>query len=279
MRRFILCAFVVVLLRFSAAEDESHNQDESNSMIPVVDGRMMPSNMCVKDDILTDATEKMNDDLVSFGITDKHAMEFSDWILSDVVIATNSSEDILCFPPDRTDEMGTRLGNIISQDIAGERPSKRGRSLDDLDLIEDSAAMLLRQSDNDDSNNDDSNDKNFMSSFSKNNPFSFGNLKKSDKDPIKKECCECPANHYAWKMKKGSNGKCSKGPCCPSLCRTLERLAGALSAARFPCCKKAHRKCTEKDRKVTLLMQISKRKKEFKFDLDFIKNEGKKGEE
>lgn len=181
-------------------------------------------------------------DLVAFGITHDHATSFAYWIVEDVIVPVVNM-DAMCFPPERTDEMGTRLGNLISQDIIGERPRKRGRRITTFVRKEEEEELTATP----------------KRKKTKKVLFRFGESNRKDETLAKQKCCKCPALHYEW-SKEGKN-KCAKGPCCPQLCRTLERLAGALSAARFTCCEKAHQDCL-RDEKVSVKVEA---KKTFKF--------------
>lgn len=217
------------------------------------------SSTCVKREILLDEIERVIDELVAFGITDDHATDFMDWIVNDVIVRrkiigneTESEEE--CFPLNRIDEMGTRLGKIIAQDIAGERPGKRGRAIEDIDSDE-AEEFSIRQA---------------VSPARKSNPFRFNkSTKNQPKSLAIQKCCKCPKNHYVYENRKNKS-KCAKGPCCPKLCRTLERLAGALSSARFPCCRRAHRQCVDNDKKV-FMKAAWNQKKRFRFDINTMK--------
>lgn len=273
-----LLLFVQLSILLSSISVVCAQSDNSTDtiLVEVEDGSYLPESSCVEKHSFVNGTEDVIDDLESFGITDEHAKEFTDWIVMDVVKSVvNSSGELECFPPNRTDEMGTRLGNMIAQDIAGERPEKRGREVEVLpfatlepdELEEEDDGALIAEEDLDEEMELSTGVTTVTTAErqAKKNPFNWGSSAKKwapkPKAPAN-QCCKCPANHYPSKWE----GKCAKGPCCPNLCKTLERLAGILSLAKFSCCKKANRACTNPNRKVQLALVWNK-KPVFKFNL------------
>jgi len=287
--RFLQLSLLLALISLVCA-DKSAETD--TVLVEVEDGSYLPESSCVEKNSFVNSTESVMEDLTSFGITDEHAEEFTDWIVLDVVKSVvNNSDERECFPPNRTEEMGTRLGNMIAQDIAGERPEKRGREVEvlpfstlepeDIDVDDTEEGALFEEDISEENELDIGNDVSEVTikdtgtgvSVStaerqvKRNPFNFGDNSAKKWSPPKpkapaNQCCKCPKNHYPSKWE----GKCGKGPCCPNLCKTLERLAGILSLAKFSCCKKANRACTNPDRKVQLAL-VWKKKPVFKFNL------------
>lgn len=276
-RLFITVLLLTIVLCQDVENSKPSSAHDSNSVsIPITEGENSEQeashqSACVKKQVLLDEMEAVIDEFVAFGITDEHATEFMDWIVNEVVESKTMKEngeeiEAECFPPERIDEMGTRLGKMIAQDIAGERPSKRGRAIQDFESDEESDESSDEGKDLGQENDQVVVRKATTTPARKSNPFRFGNKShNSQKSVAPQKCCKCPRNHYPNGTRK-NNPKCKKGPCCPKLCRTLERLAGALSSARFSCCQKAHRKCIDDDRKMFMKAAWEK-KKRFNFDL------------
>ncbi len=265
LRLTVAVAIFYVVLAKSEDTSSSVTRSSGSSPSPTPDSEAIKKktkSTCVKRELLLDEIEVVIDEFVAFGITDEHATEFMDWIVNDVVESStmkeNDSEtEMECFPSSRINEMGTRLGKMIAQDIAGERPAKRGRAIEDIELDDEA---------NEEEEMEDVAVRKEVTPARKANPFRFDkNAKKNSKLLAQKKCCVCPKNHYAYATQK-NNSKCKKGPCCPRLCRTLERLAGALSSARVPCCRKAHRQCIDNEQKFFMKATWQK-KKRFRFDI------------
>lgn len=114
------CAILAIFFWASSAfaQNASLVEEEESVLVLVEDGSLLPEESCSKRTRIENSTSKVMDELVAYGITDEHATEFTDWLLMDVVLTAvysmNDSDPVMCFPPDRADEMGVRLGNMIA---------------------------------------------------------------------------------------------------------------------------------------------------------------------
>lgn len=166
---------------------------------------VVPLENCILKSELEHDMEEISEQMLAFGISRSTTKSYSNFVLHEAASPTKKSGKVLCIPPARVREVGTRLGNIIWDFMEDSGPTKRRGDQPQFDF---------------DPERDEDN-----------------TIAQAGK------CCVCEDSEFPRRDGGAWRQGCWRGPCCPQLCRSLNQLQVAASDGVTGCCNRNYRPC------------------------------------